>query len=101
MRVSVRVGWVLTVAAALATACAPAGSSTQNGGQTGPAAPAQPKTIVAVSSGNPPGLDNRFVVTSNNANRVAVPLYASTLILSDASSGLQRPQLAESIPSVD
>ena len=90
--------WVATVAV-LVAACAPATSRTAGGGATVPER-AVPKNIVAITSGNPPGLDNRFIVTSNNANRVAVPLYASKLIISDTTEGTRAPQLAEAVPAI-
>src|SRR5262245_25921975 len=101
MRLRRYAGWLVAAGTILISACAPAAPT---GGSAGPitaAQPTGPKRIFAISSGNPPGLDNRFVVSSNNANRVAVPLYASALILSDLSAGLQQTQLAEAIPSVE
>lgn len=58
-----------------------------------------PKSIVVIGSGNPPGLDNRFAITSSNAVGIVLGLYAGTLIVSD-NSGARTPRLAEAVPSV-
>lgn len=79
-------------------ACAPTRSAGPESSTTA-SAPSAPKNIVIINSGNPPGMDNRFVVTSNNAARIVLGLYAGTLIFSDA-VGAERATLVEAVPTV-
>ena len=63
--------------------------------------PAAPKTMVASIFGVPPGLDFRFVVSSNNAGYVELSgLYSSKLTVYN-DDGILIPQLAESVPTLD
>src|SRR5437016_4588239 len=91
---------LLSVLVALLAACAPtAGQGV--GGVSPESKPLAPKTIVAVISGVPPGLDNRFIVSSNNAGYVELAnLYSSKLIVAD-DAAVMIPQLAENAPSLE
>lgn len=80
-------------------ACAPTSSVSQGGSSNAPA-PGTAKNIVVINSGNPPGMDNRFVITTNNAAGIVLHLYAGTLVNSD-NAGAFMPRLAEAVPSVD
>src|SRR5437870_3707986 len=94
LRIAQWAGGLLAAALAL-SACAPPTSVNPGASPSAPAA-AAPKNIIVINSGNPPGLDNRFVVTSNNASRIVLGLYAGTLIASD-NAGARLPRLAEAV----
>ncbi len=79
-------------------ACAPSRSAGLEDSSVGPA-PSAPKNVVVINSGNPPGMDTRFVVTTNNAARIVQPLYAGQLIFSDA-VGETRAALVEAVPTI-
>ena len=95
-----RFAGILAAASVALLACAPAASTTQNGGGNAPA-PAAPKNMTIINSGIPAGLDNRFVVTTNNAAGIVVPLYQGALIFSDGTAGTKQAKLAEAVPSLD
>src|SRR5437773_2065215 len=95
-----RIATVVAMVPLLIAACAPSQSSSSGGGAPSQPAPSTPKNIVMINSGNPPGMDNRFVVTSNNAARIVLGLYSAPLINSDA-LGNKLPVLVEAVPSVD
>jgi len=96
-------GFILALVAVLA-ACAPATptGANQETSNTAPSASTRsgPKSAVVINSGIAPGLDNRFVITSNNAAGIVLNLYAGKLIQSD--NALNRmPRLAEAVPTLD
>lgn len=94
-----RIAGLLVTSLAVLTACAPPTSRTQES-EAPASAPSGPKNIVVINSGVPAGMDNRFVVTSNNAARIVLGLYAGNLISSD-NSGARMAKLAEAVPSLD
>ena len=86
----------------LLAACAPASQGAGRGSTTGSAPePRAPKVMVASIFGVPPNLDQRFVVSSNNAGYVELGgLYSSKLtVYNDA--GLLVPQLADTVPTLE
>lgn len=82
------------------TGCAPAGAGGQAGGDE-PVRATGPKNISTIISGNPPSLEMRFLITTNNANNSAVGLYKGQLIFSNATQGIFIPKLATEMPSLD
>jgi peptide/nickel transport system substrate-binding protein len=99
MRISARFVGLLLAATLVVAACAPT-RSVAPGDSVGAPAPSGPKNIVVINSGNPPGMDNRFVITTNNAAGIVLLLYAGTLIVND-NTGAFAARLAEAVPSVD
>ena len=93
----------LVLVVAVLSACAPTpgvNRDTTSGG-TGPAPSLTgPKSIAVINSGVAPVLDNRFVVTSNNAAGIVLGLYAGKLIQSD-NPGNRMPRLAEAVPTLE
>ncbi len=94
-----RIVTLLVAVPVVLAACAPSRSTGLEGSSAGPA-PSAPKNVVVINSGNPPGMDNRFVVTTNNAARIVLNLYAGQLIFSDA-VGATRAALVEAVPTMD
>jgi len=94
------VGFLLGLVAMLA-ACTPATRGTQeNAGGAPVPARSGPKSAVVINSGIAPGLDNRFIITSNNAAGIVLSLYAGKLIQSD-NAGNRLARLAETVPTLD
>src|SRR5205814_1407202 len=86
------------------TACAPSPAANREIPAVAPSGgPARtgPKSVTIINSGTAPGLDNRFVVTSNNAAGIVLGLYAGKLIQSDSAGVERMPRLAEALPSFD
>src|SRR5437762_2618728 len=92
----------LVVFGTVVLGCSASPSVSRSGDAAGgaPQPPRPPKDIVVIGSGNPPGMDNRFVVTSNNANAILLGLYAGQLVVSD-NTGARMPRLAEAVPSLE
>ena len=84
------------------TACAPPSQGERNASTTGNSAQLRaPKIMVASIFGVPPSLDQRFVVSSNNAGYIELGgLYSSKLTVYN-DEGVLIPQLADSIPTLD
>ena len=100
MRINVaRFASFLVAVPVMLAACAPT-RSIAPADSAGAPATSGPKNIVVINSGNPPGMDNRFVITTNNAAGIVLLLYAGTLIVND-NTGAFMPRLAEAVPSVD
>src|SRR5438093_1516445 len=93
----------LVVVPLVLAACAPPTSVNQatSSNASAPSAPSAPKNIIVINSGTPPGVDNRFVITSNNAAGIVLGLYAGKLIVADNSGGLRLARLAETVPSLE
>lgn len=99
MRRIVRLASLVICLPVIVSACAPP-SSGDRGQSAAPGAPSAPRSIAVINSGIPTGLDNRFVVTSNNAARIVLGLYEGSLISSDNQNN-RMARLAEAIPSLD
>jgi peptide/nickel transport system substrate-binding protein len=84
----------------LCASCGPAAPATRQQGGPSAVETRAPKDIVVIGSGNPPGLDNRFVITSNNANAILLGLYAGQLVVSD-NTGARMARLAEDVPTLE
>jgi len=70
-------------------------------GSTAPAAPSAPKNIVVINSGQPAGMDNRFVITTNNAAGIVLWLYSGVMIATDNGATNYMARLAEQVPSLE
>src|SRR6266508_4150242 len=83
-------------------ACAPRSQEARPGSTAGNSTqPRAPKVMVASIFGVPPSLDQRFVVSSNNAGYVELGgLYSSKLTVYN-DDGVLIPQLADNIPTLD
>src|SRR6266511_2892719 len=85
----------------LLAACAPATSPSQGGGPASAPAPTAPKNIVVINSGQPAGMDNRFVITTNNAAGIVLWLYSGVMIAADNGATNYMARLAEQVPSLE